>query len=717
MDANRPRVSVRRVPGGTPGAVLEQVLEAAGFWQVIKATRRAADRSGTEFRIVVKPDLDVYNLAFASGTDVDLVQHLASLLCQRGFDSITVLDARNSDDSWLLNREPLVVADLAGYDFADTSYTMAGSEQPVSAALAWAEGDFRINFAKNRTHEAYVYALCAHNLLGVSSAEDADLDAAGRCLNVLRQCPPHFNLIDCFVSCHGAAGERAPRMHPTCAFIASPDTLLADLAGASKMGLDPFLSPINAKILRARGLPEDYLIDGDLSVYPMWQNVHPLVADSARRRNAAHGLGRVAASWFQTVDRQNFPFREFYSDRINSFVAPLLERSGEDARAQWLVVVLNHLIAGVGNAIHAQHTVFAKGKLQRQRKPLEVDLSHYAADAYTDLPQYLAPFERLLQDAPSIANSVGLRRYDDAVLFRGNYQFPIAYDEFVQRVSIERSIQYMNDYIGGSQVMVAADSDGRVTMQAERNLYLQQPNWMVLFGGEVIDVEKIELIEYSNDSRTIYWRTVSSPNDSAQCDDGRVSFMRGADGCAHMEIFTHQKFTLPLFFHVAHIDMFPGFRDPIIERGYQTYFDGTVANMHAVFEGREYRVGHDEQRIHPFTQNGLGDVATYLATGLATMSELLRHKDDYASAGEWFAARSWTGTTRAAPVHDTDGFRHFGATPNGSRYDRRSNEFSDYFSQLEEVVTDTPGFFAGLATAIQRDFDAFADTVAQDEKS
>ena len=85
---------------------------------------------------------------------------------------------------------------------------------------------------------------------------------------------------------------------------------------------------------------------------------------------------------------------------------------------------------------------------------------------------------------------MGLRwRYvDGSVLFSCAHVFPIAFERFTAAVDITRSIQYMNDYIGGATVVIHRDGRRRVVRQAERNLYLQQPNWMVLFGGEVIQL-------------------------------------------------------------------------------------------------------------------------------------------------------------------------------------------------------------------------------------
>lgn len=702
-------VTIAQATEQSPAELLTRILQVSGFWPALKSVRQATKKTADEFLIAIKPDLDLYDLAFPAGTDPELVAHLASLLRTHGYTRITVLDARNSDDAWLLNRDPLMVADLAGYDFSSDSYTIAG----VGAAASWSDADFRINFARNRTHESHLYALCLHNLLGVSVTTDNPVDAAERCLQTLQTAPPHFNLVDAWVSCHGGAGERAPRMLRTCTLFAGVDTLLVDFAAACKMGLDPFASPLNARALRHQGLPDSYQIHGNTSPFPLWENVHPLVADSARKRNGIAILGNITQAWFQRVDREHFPIREFYNDRINSFIAPLMEKIGEDARSQYLLVVLNYALAYVGHAVLAQYTLFAKHKLARQTKTLETDLSQYPGSFYEGLTEYLAPFERLLTDIAPNEHGIRLRRIDDTMLFAAAQDIPIAYGDFVRRVKIEQAVAYMNDYIGGSVVSVKRDRRNRVRHRAERNLYLQQPNWMVLLGGDVIDVEKLELIRYRPNERTIYWRTVASPNESAESDDGRVTFSRTESGQTRVEIFTRQKFALPTFFKLVNIDLLPGVRDPIVAQAYRTYFEGTMANLLAGYEGQDYRAGRDPASLENLTGNGVRDLARYSATALATLAELLRYRADYAGLDQWFANRTWTQSATTTPVLDEDGFRHFGPSPPGTRYDRRGPATGDYFKQLEEIMLDSPGFLSGLAAAVQSDFEQFAASASE----
>src|SRR6185503_21105942 len=103
---------------------------------------------------------------------------------------------------------------------------------------------------------------------------------------------------------------------------------------------------------------------------------------------------------------------------------------------------------------------------------------------YEAIEDELAPYETLLAHLPAGRNGLRWRHVDGAIVFGNEHVFPLPFDKFVRRVDIAKAIRYMNDYIGGSVVAVQRDRRGRALHQAERNLYLQQPNWMVLFGGD-----------------------------------------------------------------------------------------------------------------------------------------------------------------------------------------------------------------------------------------
>jgi len=733
-------VCIARQLGSQPLPLLEQVLDGAGFWQHIERRRQAAGRQRDRFRIIIKPDLDFYDPRVPAGTDPALVEHLVDLLHDRGFHQVAVGDGRNGADSWLHNRDALVVPELVGYRFATPkgrAYDLVDLQGEPAETTAtdlaarlpsgpdWSGADYRINFAKNKTHEEYGFALCLHNLAGVvaragpAGGMPCPLDD---CLEVLRRAPPDFNLIDGFISCHGGAGQRAPQPMETHTFIASADALLADWAGAAKMGLDPYASAVNSVALKRIGLPQQYEIIGDLTPYPLWRNVHPLLSHAARLRRQADDLGRIAEPWLQTVDRECFPFKDFYNDRINSFLAPLMGQLDKNPRSLGMIVLFNYAIAKLGAAIRSQYTLFSKGKLRRRVAPLEADFATYDPADYTAIPGYLRPYEEILAGMPANRTGLRWRLIDKSVLFSCSHTFPIAFDAFTHKVDIAQSIQYMNDYIGGSTVAIRRDRRKRVIHQAERNIYLQQPNWMVLFGGDVIDVEKLELIDYQPDRQAIYWRTVNSPNGSGLYDDGSVTFQRSGAGQTTVRIFARQQFSLPLFFHIFDVNLLPTIRDPIIENGYATFFAGTVANLQARYEGRDFRIGQDsEATAAPNSERPdggrlggerLGDLARYLATAVSAAAELLRHREDVANFGTWlFPAAATAPASAPSPGFqkiDRDGFRHFAPAPGGSDYIEGRGDDQATIAGLAAIMRDAPDFVTGLVDAVRDDLNRMA---------
>jgi len=128
--------------------------------------------------------------------------------------------------------------------------------------------------------------------------------------------------------------------------------------------------------------------------------------------------------------------------------------------------------------------------------------------------------------------------------------------------------------------------------QLERNLYLPQPNYLVLFGGKPIDVTKIEVVRRGTDAHELYWQTLFSSNDTARADDGIVRFTPTAQGTA-VEIIGQQDFTLPPFWQLFDVALIPALETALVTHAYQTFFDRTRANFEALAEGRSIAIGRD----------------------------------------------------------------------------------------------------------------------------
>ncbi|HEY5248993.1 MAG TPA: hypothetical protein VIJ15_11170, partial [Dermatophilaceae bacterium] len=222
--------------------------------------------------------------------------------------------------------------------------------------------------------------------------------------------------------------------------------------------------------------------------------------------------------------------------------------------------------------------------------------------------------------------------------------------EFVARVDIAAGISLMADYLGGRRVPISVDDQGRVARQAERNLYLPQPNYLALWGGEPIDVCKIELVQRDTGEHRLTWRTVDSPNGSATWDDGSLTFTDLGDGGTRVTVRGRQLFTLPRSWAGLGQDVFdllPELKTPLVEDAYRRFFTGTFDNLEACFEGRPFRIG----RPAPGGDEPLATELLHQLFGLAQSWLAERSAGDPGLAG---------GSAREQPGEvDLHGFTHY----------------------------------------------------------
>jgi len=239
-------------------------------------------------------------------------------------------------------------------------------------------------------------------------------------------------------------------------------------------------------------------------------------------------------------------------------------------------------------------SVFAKDQVVRRCDvPLGFDLADYTDGDYDAVADYMAPLEVEASQAPMTPSGLRWCYHGDAVLFEMSRTLNAPYDELVQRVDIASAIRMMNDYVGGHSEVVSRDDQRRVTRQAERNIYLPQPNWIAFSGGEVIDVCKLEVLRYSRDSQRIAWRTIASPNGSAVHDDGTVTYDRLDGDRTRVTVRGLQEFSLPPFWKALDPWLAPAVKDALVEDSYRRFFTTTLDNVEAAYEGRDFRIGRD----------------------------------------------------------------------------------------------------------------------------
>ena len=607
------RVVIESGRGRNKLDLLDCALDEARFEEALERIFTRCGKSRDAFLVVIKPNLAMYFGDPLTITDPELVEHLVDRIHDAGFSNVVVAEAQNSFVRWLENRDVRRVAQEAGYRFQTTKgrpYELVDLSRNAQACTfrqefslcgvpiseTWQKADFRISFAKNKTHEQYYYTLCLKNLLGAVSLADKHLHCHTRlkvwdvCLEMYRQFPVHFNLIDAFQSSHGNTGAQVGNEIRTETILAGADTLLVDWAGAVKMGVDPYISPLHRKALEEIGLPDDYEIIGDLHPYPGWKNVHPLIAESFFRLEEADTLRHFMWPMSFTNDSSRFP-RKTWPARAANRAVFLWAWTDRFLFMEWVYIGALWGLVLLYGVCRAFKKAFFKGALRQKVLPLNLYREEVRPEAFERLPRYIRPLEEI---AASLPRRKGMFHtfVDRGILFGVERDLDLPFDDFVGRMDICTAIQNMKDFIGGNSVQVRQDGRGRCIHQIERTVFLPQPNLLAFFGARDIDVTKIERIFHEESERKLIWKTLQSDNATARYDEGAVTFERS--GCrTRVRIIAHQDFPLPLFLRWVRWRFFPRLRRWLLLAFYRRYFEKTLDNYLACAQGEFEAIGRN----------------------------------------------------------------------------------------------------------------------------
>jgi uncharacterized protein (DUF362 family) len=576
----------------------------AGLWDVIAATSSSAPS------VVILVDIGGYWPDDPSQLDPRAVEMFIDSILAHTPGTVTIAASADSSSLWAGNRDVYARAELAGYRYAtdaghsydiidlgeetrDDVFAPGSSLANTPASIVWLNADVRIVLAALRTDQTQGFAAGLQTLLGALPLANKTLhywqrrDVGEVAAELLDTMPPHFTLIDARRIADGADGRREGSVQNAGLVIASRSPLLADLAAGLKLGLDPHASRLVAQVARAHPLPPAHRFEGSLAPLEGLVLASPIATRHARARDANEMVASLTEPWLQPLDTTLFPHLRPLDARVNGIVANLLQ-SG--ASGTGLRLALDALVAAGASAAQSWQTLFAKHMLTRKIVPLGIDPKRLPPSAFTQMVEELDSLVPLARDAPERGEGLRWRKLGGAVIFDYTRDLAIPFDCFVAAVDVGRAIQFMNDYLGGVIVPVEYDVNGRPVRQAERNLYLPQPNYLALFGGQPIDVTKIEAVRREIDAHHLYWKTLFSTNGSAAADDGIISFARSEAGTS-IRIIGRQDFTLPPFWDLFDIRVVPTLEISLTTRAYQIFFDRTLANFEALVEGRDIAIG------------------------------------------------------------------------------------------------------------------------------
>jgi uncharacterized protein (DUF362 family) len=704
-----PRAVISEQDGWSLAQLLDYGLETAHF-------DRLAQPRGQAANAVILLDFGAFALQDPTVPHRLLIERLIDRCASLGWGHIALASTADSSSLWADNRSVAVLADLLGYcyetangnayeildlsdeliaaDFEDSS-PLRGS----ALARPWLQADLRIVVGKLRTDQCETFALSAFTLLCALPLVDKDyyyrlpMDLASALASLLRRTPVSFSILDACDSAHGSGGRQAPMRANTHAIICGQDLLAVDCAAAGKIGADYAQSPLLKGMIEVFGLPNLSDTRGPRRKFADFKLPSPQLLVSSQARNRSPFFARLLAPWLQQIETDLFPFKHPLDAKIHPHIAMRFAHLDEDPVALGYLISLNYLCAALASAVTGWRTLSDKDKLLQRSAPISPETLSCEDTDYRRMERELDQLNSWLLSEFDATDALCWRYLNHAVVFSISHEYPIPMSRFISKIDITRTIQFMNDYLGGTVIPVALDDKGRAVRQVERNLYLPQPNYLVLAGGKEIDVSKIESVHYGRGRQRMYWKTVKSENDSAVFDDGIVTF-QSKGSSTRVTIFGRQLFVLPPFWEQLNLELYPELKSRLVTHAYQTFFARTFSNFEAMLEDREIRMGRPlREPKHP---------ADSPERPIELIANLGRDWLDRAAP----LLEKWTerGVDRASPstgLRDSNDFVHFrpGEAPPEHKPEMR-----------EELAESIAHFYTGWLEAVAGDVSSIAET-------
>ncbi len=334
-------------------AALDEVIARTGFIEKIESALLASGKDRASFAIVVKPSFSfMYSLGDPSTyTDPCLVEHLMDRLYDRGYQNLALAEARSTYATYFTNREVVTLARYVGYkgrnytilDLSEGTepHDFGGTLGRHRVHPKWRDADFRISFAKNKTHSYAYYTLTIKNIYGalpeVNKFKAYHCDKAKGIykptIDFLEAFPVHFGFVDAYLSADGAFGifaDKTPNFTET--VLGGDDLVAVDWVAASKMGLAPMVSEYMRLAVERFGKPSISLT-GDHSVYRNWRNVPEAIS------KAAHGVvdeSYLFGNFLYSVMASMDPFFQFKPDEVSRRIGRVLTKPVRKGLFEWI---------------------------------------------------------------------------------------------------------------------------------------------------------------------------------------------------------------------------------------------------------------------------------------------------------------------------------------------------------------------------------------------
>ncbi|UCH96972.1 MAG: DUF362 domain-containing protein [Candidatus Aminicenantes bacterium] len=283
-----------------------ELLTLTSFDDTLMQALEKSNKNKSDFKIVIKPNMMSFLTpkAFkAIVTDKELVEYLVDHIIKLGFSDISVCEAQNDGSTMLKNHNVEFVSHLIGYapegrykivdltlEALPFKYVYKNKKGQLKTwkdevGKTWKEADFRIAFAKCKTHEQDWMTLGIKVIYGCFPRpgktskyhiKDEVEDVTARSL---RNFPVHFSFIDGWLGSDGYQGYKIERPKPLKMLFGGENIVAVDMEVFKRAGLDSKKSELQEKAVEQLydGAYPQYVVKGDketmFSDICEWENI------------------------------------------------------------------------------------------------------------------------------------------------------------------------------------------------------------------------------------------------------------------------------------------------------------------------------------------------------------------------------------------------------------------------------------------------------------
>ncbi len=309
------KIVLRYLDGKDKISLQNDVLDLSGFQEDIETVRESTGKEREDFNIAIKPNASMFIRRDDNGVTTDplLVLALIERLHEMGYPNLCVVESSNLFALTFSNRNPITVMTAMGLnggvhavtsaqpilqsfiaaqdgrllpyrliDLGEDTTDVSTDEMPngiLKVGTVWLNADFRINFAKFKTHVYGGYSLLIKNTFGCLPEVNKILHyhkktgCARPTIAQLKICPIHFNIIDGITASDGWFGAKWDRAIPR-----QPGFILAgrsigetERIACRIMGVKAEQNPMTKEALDFLSEPAE--LDGEIRPLKKWRNV------------------------------------------------------------------------------------------------------------------------------------------------------------------------------------------------------------------------------------------------------------------------------------------------------------------------------------------------------------------------------------------------------------------------------------------------------------